>query len=211
MATRRWTVVVLHCVEPHFESTWSYRVATTAFAGFPEAFILKTNSLGRGMIIAAWIGVLALLALLFQGALERRRAPELVSSSVNGGVVEVVVQRNRSGHYVVEGSVNGLPQHFLVDTGATAVALSQAAARRFQLARGAPVTLSTANGSVRGYRTRIDSLSVGDITMRDVAAVVSPGIDDGVALLGMSFLRRLELVQRDGLLLLRQVRVPAPS
>jgi aspartyl protease family protein len=163
------------------------------------------------MIIAAWIGVLTLLALLFQGTLERQRAPQLVSSSVDGNVAEVVVERNRSGHYVVEGSVNGRPQLFLVDTGATAVALSQGAARRFQLDRGPSVTLSTANGTVRGYRTRIDSLSVGDIVVRDVAAVVSPGIEDGVALLGMSFLRRLELVQRDGLLLLRQVQAPASS
>jgi aspartyl protease family protein len=167
---------------------------------------MTTARIGKGMIFAAWAALIALVAWLFQGELDRQFNPNVSPESAVAvsGQREVVLQRNRSGHYVATGEVNGLKVDFLLDTGATDVALSTSTARRIGVAPGAPVALSTANGVVRGYRTTIENVSLGNIHQRDVRAVVSPGIDDDIILLGMSFLKHLELVQRDGVLILRQ-------
>ena len=66
------------------------------------------------------------------------------------------------------------------------------------------MTLSTANGRTEGYRTRLDSVQLGDILLRDVRALVVPGLDGSQVLLGMSALKQLEFTQRGGTLLLRQ-------
>jgi aspartyl protease family protein len=161
--------------------------------------------MGKGMTFAAWAVFLLLLAWLFQGELERQVNPNRspVAGVAATGELEVMLRRNRSGHYVTRGEINGVPVNFLLDTGATDVAMSTATARALGLARGAPVSLSTANGVVQGYRTVLESVSVSEIRLHDVRAVVSPGISEDIVLLGMSFLKHLEIIQRDGTLLLR--------
>ena len=64
--------------------------------------------------------------------------------------------------------------------------------------------VSTANGRTEGYRTRLNSVQLGDIRLRDVRAMVVPGLDGDQILLGMSALKQLEFTQRSGTLLLRQ-------
>lgn len=161
--------------------------------------------IGKGMVFAAWAVFLLLVAWLFQGELERQFNPnrDPVAGVAETGQREVMLRRNRAGHYVATGEINGVAVNFLLDTGATDVAMSSAAARSLGLPRGAPVTLSTANGVVQGYRTVLESVSVAGIRQHGVRAVVSPGISEDIVLLGMSFLKHLELVQRDGTLLLR--------
>ena len=92
---------------------------------------------------------------------------------------------------------------FLLDTGATWVALPARLARELGLKQGAAVTLQTANGTSVGYQTRLDSVRLGPIAMRDVGALVTDGMDAGTVLLGMNFLKRLEFTQRGGELVLR--------
>jgi len=92
----------------------------------------------------------------------------------------------------------------MLDTGATDVAIPERVARQLDLARGAPVQVSTANGRTEGYRTRLNSVQLGDIRLRDVRAMVVPGLDGDQILLGMSALKQLEFTQRSGTLLLRQ-------
>ncbi len=111
---------------------------------------------------------------------------------------------NRQGHFVASGHINGRPVQFMLDTGATDVSVPADLAERLGLERGAPVTLSTANGRSEGYRTRIELLQLGDIVLRDVAALVAPGLDGDQVLLGMSALKKLEFTQRGGSMLLRQ-------
>jgi aspartyl protease family protein len=173
---------------------------------FRDTLNMADIRIGKGMVFAAWVLFLLLAAWMFQGLLERQFNP---NPEPNAGVAvsgrsEVTLQRNRSGHYVATGEMNGERVNFLLDTGATDVALSTRLASQLALPRGAPVSLSTANGVVQGYRTTIDTVSVGNIRLNNVRGVVSPGIDDAIVLLGMSFLQHLELVQRDGTLLLRQ-------
>ncbi|MEJ2575122.1 MAG: TIGR02281 family clan AA aspartic protease [Gammaproteobacteria bacterium] len=159
------------------------------------------------MMIAAWIGVLLLLTWLFEGEIARQFNPNPDPAGRVGedGAVEVVLQRNAQGHYVAGGSINGRPVAFLLDTGATDVAVPASLAEKLRLPRLGSGFSRTANGVVQTWRSRLDRVALGPIELRDVRAAVLPGMagDDHV-LLGMSFLKRLELVQRGDTLTLRQ-------
>jgi aspartyl protease family protein len=100
------------------------------------------------------------------------------------------------GHYVASGTLNGEPVVFLIDTGATNVAVPARLAKALKLKRGAAMRSQTANGAVTTYQTRIDEVRLGSIVMHNVRASINPGMDGNEVLLGMSFLRHLELRQR---------------
>jgi aspartyl protease family protein len=161
--------------------------------------------LGKVMLIAAWIVGLALMVLFFQDHLERRhnpnRAPDLLLD--NTGVPSVVLRRNRMGHYVTAGTINGRPVTFLLDTGATAVALPLDLAQSLELPLLPGGMSKTANGLVRTWNTRLDSVGVAGLTMQNVRAVVMPNMPGDEVLLGMSYLKRFELIQRGDTLTLR--------
>ncbi|CAI8923665.1 MULTISPECIES: retropepsin-like aspartic protease family protein [Pseudomonas] len=160
---------------------------------------------GRVLLILAWAAGL-FLATRFFGEWEQRQAnPNAVVTSQHGeGYIEVQLAGNGQGHFVADGRINGQTVHFLLDTGATDVAIPEALASKLGLERGAPVMLSTANGRTQGYRTRLEQLQLGDILLRNVRALVVPGLDGEQVLLGMSALKQLEFTQRGGTLLLRQ-------
>ena len=172
----------------------------------PRAADLPSR-IGRFMLIGAWVVGLALLALLFQRFFEHQnnpnRNPEVTADAT--GRAQVVLARNRSGHYVASGRINGQPVVFLVDTGATDVALTLTLARRLGLKLGASRISRTANGNVRTWTTTLDSVDLGGLAARDVRAAVLPNMPGEDVLLGMSYLKRFELIQRDGAL---TVRVP---
>jgi len=119
------------------------------------------------------------------------------ASRTTGGTV--TLSADSRGHYVTDGQINGQHIRFLVDTGATLVSFSAGEARRMGVdyrngERGYSVV---ADGRrVPSYRIKLDSVTVGDITVFGVEASVSEG-EVGAALLGMSFLSRMEM-RRDG-------------
>jgi aspartyl protease family protein len=161
--------------------------------------------MGKLMIVGAWLGLLFVLTLLFHSYLEQVNNPNASPETSSDGIVkEVVLQRNRSGHYVVSGAINGKSVTFLVDTGATDVAVPDGLATSLGLRRGAYVTSQTANGAVTARQTMLSEVSVGEIRIHEVRASILPGMGDDEVLLGMSFLKQLELVQRGKQLLLRQ-------
>ncbi|MFJ3446663.1 TIGR02281 family clan AA aspartic protease [Pseudomonas sichuanensis] len=160
---------------------------------------------GKVLMVLAWAAAMFLATRFFGEWEARQENPNSEVQSTQGdGFVEVRLLSNGQGHFVADGAINGRVVHFMLDTGATDVAIPEALARDLDLARGAPVTLSTANGRTEGYRTRIDSLLLGDIHLRDVRALVVPGLDGQAVLLGMSALKQLEFTQRGGTMLLRQ-------
>ncbi len=120
---------------------------------------------------------------------------------------DVVLKRNRDGHYVANGEIDGAPVVFMIDTGATDVALSMRLADDLKLNRGEEIALNTANGLAVGFKTHLDTVHLGSIEMRNVAAVFSSQMMDNVVLLGMSFLKHLEFTQRDNMLFLHVPRV----
>ncbi len=164
--------------------------------------------MGKGMIIGAWLGLLFILTLFFNSYLERVNNPNPnPETSVNGLVTEVALQQNRSGHYVANGQINGRDVTFLLDTGATDVAVSDELASTLGLHPGAYITSQTANGVITARHTTLSEVSVGDIRLYNVRASILPGMQSDEVLLGMSFLRQLELVQRGEKLLLRQFKL----
>ncbi|AWA42374.1 TIGR02281 family clan AA aspartic protease [Pseudomonas fluorescens] len=156
-------------------------------------------------MILAWCAALFLATRFFGQWEERQRNPnvEVASQQVNG-FIEVKLIGNAQGHFVASGLINGRPVEFMLDTGATDVAIPAEVAKNLRLEEGFGVTLSTANGVSQGYRTRIDRLQLGDIVLRDIRALVAPGLHGDQVLLGMSALNKLEFTQRGGTMLLRQ-------
>ena len=111
---------------------------------------------------------------------------------------QVTLAADRHGHFVTDGAVNGNPVRFLVDTGATSIALPGRDAVRLGLdyRKGARGMTQTANGPVAVYRVSLDRVRLGGIELQAVEAVViEQGLD--IALLGMSFLNRVEM-KREG-------------
>ncbi|WP_283189732.1 TIGR02281 family clan AA aspartic protease [Pseudomonas sp. PMCC200344] len=160
---------------------------------------------GRVFMVLAWCAALFLATRFFGQWEVRQQNPNTVVSSEQGeGFIEVKLASNTQGHFVASGQINGQPVDFMLDTGATDVSIPAEMAERLKLEKGFGVTLSTANGRTQGYRTRIDRLQLGDIVLRDVRALVVPGLDGKQVLLGMSALNKLEFTQRGGTMLLRQ-------
>lgn len=157
---------------------------------------------GLFQLALGWLLLAGLLYLFFSGWLERQFNPNPAAALVTSGG-EVRLLRNRAGHYVAEGHINGETVVFMLDTGATQVAIPEGMARRLNLGRGAAVQVATANGMTVGYRTRLDRVGLGPIELADVPAIITPGMTGEVALLGMSFLKRLEFTQRGDELILR--------
>jgi aspartyl protease family protein len=111
----------------------------------------------------------------------------------------VSLMADARGQFITQGSINGTPMRFLVDTGATNVSLSVADAARAgidYLSKGQPGAVSTANGVARAWRVPGVTVRLGDISFYDVDVTVTEA-PMPFALLGMSFLNRLEM-RRNG-------------
>ena len=111
-----------------------------------------------------------------------------------GGGRQIVITSESGGHFVTSGSINGKSVRFMVDTGATSVAMSQAEAERIGLdfKNGQRGFTSTANGAVPAYRTNLASVRIGDVMVYNVEAIVIPAPMPYV-LLGNSYLGRFQM------------------
>ncbi len=162
------------------------------------------RGLGRGMITVAWLLVLGLLWYVFDGYLDRRDNPNRgLEVRAGTGAEELVLRRNRLGHYVAPGTINGQPVTFLLDTGATLVSVPAHLGNALGLVPGARYQVSTANGDVSVRATRVDELGFGPFRLNNVSAHLNPGMETDEILLGMSVLKHLEFIQRADVLILR--------
>jgi aspartyl protease family protein len=171
----------------------------------PRKQIEEQRRMGLTMHILAWAVLIGLGVMFFGDVLERQYNPNrsLVTRE-EADRREVVLQRNRLGHYVASGRINGHPVTFLLDTGATGVAIPTQVAQRLALRRGQPIATRTANGVATSYATSLDTVSVGDIELAGVGATIAPGLSGDEVLLGMTFLKQIEFTQRGDTLILRQ-------
>ena len=118
--------------------------------------------------------------------------------------VQTRIPSGPGGHYFTPGRINGLPVEFMVDTGATSVAMSLPAAKALGLnyRTGEKIELGTANGITTAYVIMLDSVRVGDVEVRNVAAAISMNDFPAEILLGNSFLSRVEMRRENGVLVL---------
>lgn len=147
---------------------------------------------------AIWLTLFAGFAWMIDGSLNPNKA------AVLGNGETVVLQRDPSGHYRAEAFINGVKVEVLVDTGATGVAISQKLADTLGIKSHAAISTTTANGETVSYMTRLASVKLGGIEAKDVAANISPGLE-GEALLGMSFLSRMDIRLYKGTMTIKQV------
>ena len=119
---------------------------------------------------------------------------------------EFRIIKDKSGHFRSQGQINGQNITFLVDTGATSVAINEVQAQRlginYKSAQSGRV--QTAAGIVKGYAIKLDQVSLGPLNIRNVPATVLEGNAGTEALMGMSFLKNLEVHQESNLMLLKQ-------
>ena len=156
---------------------------------------------------AAWILGFLLMALVFKKILDQQSNPnQSISTLQTADFQEVVLIRNRNGHYKFDGEINRHKVTFLVDTGATITAIPGELQQKLKLKAGPATSVSTANGLTTAYLTRLDQLSIGDIELFDVNASIIPGMGVDEILLGMNVLKHFELVQRGNELIIRQYR-----
>jgi aspartyl protease family protein len=119
--------------------------------------------------------------------------------------VSAKIWRDQSGAYTTVGTINGRTVNFLVDTGATGVAMHREDAKRLGLAYrldGKPIYVSTANGTATAFEVTLDRVQVGDIMLRNVRGFVIEGQGSGRVLLGMSFLNRVKMEDQGTVLFL---------
>ena len=144
------------------------------------------------------------LTFFFGGVEENRRNPNSSPSSlIHTESIEVPLKRNRQGHYLLVGQINGEDVEFLLDTGATDVVVPASTARRLGLTYGTRARAMTANGPVTIYQTRIDELHLGKIRLTNIDASINPNMG-GAILLGMTALGQIEFSQQADTLTLKQ-------
>ncbi|WP_455201834.1 retropepsin-like aspartic protease family protein [Kaarinaea lacus] len=169
----------------------------------------KPRRMGIWMVVAMWAIVLWLFTMFFTKWSEHEYNPNQSVANVvtTDGVREVILERNRRGHYVTSGFINNKPVTFMLDTGATDIAIPSRIADELGLSRGPTVHFQTANGPARGYATVLDNVAIGHIELDNVGASINPNVKDMEILLGMTFLKHLEFTQRGDTLTLRQYPV----
>ena len=121
--------------------------------------------------------------------------------------VSAKIWRDDTGSYTTVGTINGRTVNFLVDTGASAVAMHTGDARRLGIQyklEGNPMYVSTANGTAPAYEVTLDRVQVGDITLNQVRGFVIDSPGSGRVLLGMSFLGRVKIEDQGTVLMLHR-------
>jgi len=183
---------------------WSQSVALQGLMGNRALLIIDGGrprsiapgeSVGGVRLVSAGSGQAVVNVNGEQLTLRLGEAPASVGSApaaLDGG--RIVLSADSRGHFITQGSINNRPVQFLVDTGASDVALGQAEAERLGIdfQSGTRVRLATANGVAEGWRLKLRAVQVGGVTVYDVDAVVTPMAMPAV-LLGNSFLNRFNM------------------
>ncbi len=124
----------------------------------------------------------------------------VVAGNANSESGSVTLYADSLGHHITQGQINGVTLKFLVDTGATSIAMNSGDAKYagIDYKKGEKVQIQAANGVVTAYRVVISTLKLGSVVMNQVDGVVLEGSSPPIVLLGMSALNRLEM-KRDGI------------
>jgi aspartyl protease family protein len=203
LATSLVATVAAHAADIRVLGLFGSKAVVSIDGGAPTT--MRTGqSIGNSMRLIGIDGETAIFEIDGQRRALRMGQP-YVSKSAGGGAT-VRLSADANGHYMANGSVNGTSMRFMVDTGATVVALPARVARQagISLLNVPHITVQTAAGPTEAYQVKLDTISIGELTLHDIDAVV---IDRGLEgpLLGNSFLSRMDM-QRDGELMVLKKR-----
>lgn len=128
-----------------------------------------------------------------------------VSVGSRGGGRKIVLMADGRGHFINSGTINGQPMQYMVDTGASTVAIGRSDADRMGIKyqNGQPVRMSTANGVAQAWRVKLDNIRIGDVEVFGVEAVVTPQAMPFV-LLGNSFLGEFQMTRTNDQMVLEK-------
>lgn len=134
-----------------------------------------------------------------------RLGERAVSAPGTSSASSITLHADSRGHFITEGSINGAGVTFILDTGASVVSMGSGDAARIGIdyRKGPVMSTLTASGPSRVWRVKLDSVRVGDVTLRNVDGAVHEA-DLPVVLLGMSFLNRMEMSRSADQMVLRQ-------
>lgn len=155
------------------------------------------RKVGVGMIAASWLLLGGVIWLVMDGWVQGRQSPN-ADLAVTASAGPVVLKRDAAGHYVAPGRINGVAVTFMVDTGATTVALPAALAGEIGARRGVALRTQTAAGETLTYATRLARVELGGLAAEHVAGNIVPDMEGELVLLGMSFLSRFDIAIQDG-------------
>ena len=131
-----------------------------------------------------------------------------VETAEQNGLRSLSIPRDARGHFETEGRIEGQRIGFMVDTGASVIALNETSAARFGLRPSQgdyTAAVATANGTIKAARTRLAMVDIGGLVVRDVDAMVLPDEALSENLLGLSFLSRLKRFEyANGMMVLEQ-------
>lgn len=164
----------------------------------------QTTRWGALTIAAVWLAVAGALYFVFE-RIEDKRQASLKPYALSSG--DLVIPRQRDGHFHVQGEVNRQPVTFLVDTGASHVSVSETLAQQAQLPAGQDIALHTANGQRPGQLIYGVPVRAGHLALNDASVTVGlSGLRPDQALLGQSFLKQFDVEIRRNEMVLRQRR-----
>jgi aspartyl protease family protein len=182
---------------------------------FPGAAVLNVDGQRKLVKVGqAGPGGVQVISADSRGAVLRvngvERAYSLSREAGSGGAsapvkAQTSIARGADGHYRVVGSVGGHSVAFLVDTGATSIALNETQARTLGIdfrVSGQPMVVNLASGTAKAWRIKLPQVKVGPLEVLGVEAFVLEGEGANDALLGMSFLNRVRWHEDQGLMVL---------
>ena len=160
-------------------------------------------------VLVALGSFMAQMADKFAPALANPAPPKVqVATVAQASARSISIPRDARGHFQTDGRIDGQRIDFMVDTGASLVALNEKSAARFGLRPSRSdynATVTTANGTIKAARTRLAMIDLGGIVVRDVDAMVLPDEALSENLLGLSFLSKLKRFEyANGKLVLEQ-------
>ena len=161
---------------------------------------LQTARTGKIMFVIAWVFGFALLILFFHN-FGKKDAGGYVYSARHG---TLTIDADDKGHYWVDGLINQKPVRFMVDTGATYMAIPLPLATQLGLKGSYPVRLNTAGGEVEGELTRVRQMRFSGFSFNNVKAVIMPDVRTNVVLLGMNILSEFSITQKNSQLIIKR-------
>ncbi|WP_242470914.1 retropepsin-like aspartic protease family protein [Thiocystis violacea] len=164
-------------------------------------------SQNRGILLFTLLGV-AIVLTLSQTGTRGNPNPRPVAYPGTAGVPQVVLKENQLSQYVTTGRINGEKVEFLVDTGAADIAMPYRVAQRLGLQLNPGGISKTGNGNVQSWSARLDRVDIGGLVAEQVSATVLPHMVGDQVLLGMAYLRHMEMVLAGGRMTLRPYLTP---